>query len=278
MSQQFEQLKLTHESPAYWRVTFDHPPINLLDDNTMPDLERLLDLMQANKELKVVVFDSANPDFFIAHFSPAAGVKKLTTLKPNGLFPWADFVDRFAKVPVVTIAALRGRARGGGAEFALACDIRFASLEKAILAQIEVGSGLFPGGGALERLPRLIGRARALEVILGSDDYDAATAERYCWVNRAIPDDKFVSFVDSFARRVASFDKQALTETKRLLDLRNAGPSAADFHDTQKLFFGALSWPGAAARIPKLIKLGAGQYGDWELNYGRRLNELGSSE
>jgi enoyl-CoA hydratase/carnithine racemase len=136
-------------------------------------------------------------------------VKKLTTLKPNGLFPWADFVDRFAKVPVVTIAALRGRARGGGAEFALACDIRFASLEKAILAQIEVGSGLFPGGGALERLPRLIGRARALEVILGSDDYDAATAERYGWVNRAIPNDKFVSFVDSFARRVASFDKQA---------------------------------------------------------------------
>jgi enoyl-CoA hydratase/carnithine racemase len=120
MSEPFNQLSLTRCSNAYWRVTFNHPPINLFDNNTVPELEHLLDLAEAEPKLKAIVFDSANPDFFIAHFSPAAGYKNLVTRKPNGHYPWTDIVDRLARLPAVSVAAVRGRARGGGAEFALA--------------------------------------------------------------------------------------------------------------------------------------------------------------
>jgi enoyl-CoA hydratase/carnithine racemase len=274
MSELFKQLCLTRRSDAYWRVTFDHPPINLLDDNTVPELQHLLDLAEAETGLKVIVFDSANPAFFIAHFSPAAGYKNLVTRKPNGHYPWTDIVDRMARLPAVSIAAVRGRARGGGAEFALACDIRFASLERAIFAQIEVGTGLIPIGGAVDRLPQLMGRGRALEVILGCDDFDAALAERYGWINRAIPDQEFEAFVEQFARRVASFDSQSIREAKRLVTLHGGGPTPADYDESAAAFYGKQPWPGTAARFPKLLELGSGKHSDLELNYGRRLGEL----
>jgi len=274
MSEPFNQMSLTRRSDAYWRVTFNHPPINLLDDNTVPELEHLLDLAEAEPKLKVIVFDSANPDFFIAHFSPAAGFKNLVTRKPNGHFPWTDIVDRLAHLPAVSVAAVRGRARGGGAEFALACDIRFASLERAIFAQIEVGTGLIPIGGAVDRLPDLMGRGRALEVILGCDDFDAALAERYGWINRAIPDQEFEAFVEQFARRVASFDSQSIREAKRLVTLHGSGPTPADYDESAATFYAKQPWPGTAARFPKLLELGSGQHSDLELNFGRRLGEL----
>ena len=274
MSEPFNQLTLTRRSDAYWRVTFNHPPINLFDDNTVPELEHLLDLAEAEPKLKVIVFDSANADFFIAHFSPAAGFKNLTTRKQNGHFPWTDIVDRLARLPAVSVAAVRGRARGGGAEFALACDIRFASLERAIFAQIEVGTGLIPIGGAVDRLPYLMGRGRALEVILGSDDFDAALAERYGWINRAIPDQEFEAFVEQFARRVASFDGQSIREAKRLVTLHGGGPTPADYDESAATFYGKQPWPGTAARFPKLLELGSGKHSDLELNFGRRLGEL----
>src|SRR5271168_3861475 len=248
MSESFKQLTLTRKSDAYWCVTFDNPPINLFDDNTVPDLEHLLDLAEAETKLKVIVFDSANPDFFIAHFSPAAGYKNLVTRKPNGHFSWTDIVDRLARLPAVSVAAVRGRARGGGAEFALACDIRFASLERAIFAQIEVGTGLIPIGGAVDRLPHLMGRGRALEVLLGSDDFDADLAERYGWINRAIPDGEFETFVEEFAQRVASFDSQSIRETKRLVGLRARGATPADYDESAAAFYGKQPWPGTAAR------------------------------
>jgi enoyl-CoA hydratase/carnithine racemase len=276
MSEPFNQLSLTRRSDAYWRVTFNHPPINLFDDNTVPELEHLLDLAEAEHKLKVIVFDSANPDFFIAHFSPAAGFKNLTSRKPNGHFPWTDIVDRLARLPAVSVAAVRGRARGGGAEFTLACDIRFASLERAIFAQIEVGTGLIPIGGAVDRLPFLMGRGRALEVILGCDDFDAALAERYGWINRAIPDQQFEAFVEQFARRVASFDSQSIREAKRLVTLHGGGPTPADYDESAATFYGRQPWPGTAARFPKLLELGSGKHSDLELNFGRRLGELWS--
>jgi enoyl-CoA hydratase/carnithine racemase len=276
MSEPFNQLSLTRCSDAYWRVTFNHPPINLLDDNTVPELEHLLDLAEAEPKLKVIVFDSANPDFFIAHFSPAAGFKNLVTRKPNGHFPWTDIVDRLAHLAAVSVAAVRGRARGGGAEFALACDIRFASLERAIFAQIEVGTGLIPIGGAVDRLPDLMGRGRALEIILGCDDFDAALAERYGWINRAIPDQEFEAFVEQFARRVASFDSQSIREAKRLVTLHGGGPTPADYDESAAIFYGKQPWPGTAARFPKLLELGSGKHSDLELNFGRRLGELWS--
>lgn len=276
MSEPFNQLSLTRRSDAYWRVTFNHPPINLFDDNTVPELEHLLDHAEAEPKLKVIVFDSANPDFFIAHFSPAAGFKNLTTRKPNGHFPWTDIVDRLSHLPAVSVAAVRGRARGGGAEFALACDIRFASLERAIFAQIEVGTGLIPIGGAVDRLPYLMGRGRALEVILGSDDFDAALAERYGWINRAIPDLEFEAFIEQFARRVASFDSQSIREAKRLVTLHGSGPTPADYDESAATFYGKQPWPGTAARFPKLLELGSGKHSDLEMNFGRRLGELWS--
>jgi enoyl-CoA hydratase/carnithine racemase len=269
----FEQIKLDRRSASYWRVTFDHPPINLFDDNTVPDLVRLLDLAEAEADLKVIVFDSANPDFFIAHFSPAAGYKNLTTKTAEGHYAWTEITQRLSHLPAVSIAAIRGRARGGGSEFALACDIRFASRERAIFAQLEVGTGLLAIGGAIERLPGLMGRGRALEVLLGSDDFDADLAERYGWINRAIPDDEFEAFVEAYAQRVASFDKQSIRETKRLLLLRDAGPGAADYDETSATFYGQ-QWPGIVSRFPKLVELGSGQHSELELNFGRRLGGL----
>jgi enoyl-CoA hydratase/carnithine racemase len=276
MSESFKQFSLSRISNSHWRVTFNHPPINLFDDNTVPELEHLLDLAEGEPKLKVIVFDSANPDFFIAHFSPAAGYKNLVTRKPNGHYTWTDIVDRLARLPAVSIAAVRGRARGGGAEFALACDIRFASLERATFAQIEVGTGLIPIGGAVDRLPYLMGRGRALEVILGCDDFDAALAERYGWINRAIPDQEFEAFVEQFARRVASFDGQSIREAKRLVIQHGGGPTPADYDESAAAFYGKQPWPGTAARFPKLLELGSGKHSDLELNFGRRLGDLWS--
>ena len=273
MSETFNQFRLDRRSSAYWRVTFDHPPINLLDDNTVPELERLLDLAEAAADLKVIVFDSANPDFFVAHFSPAAGYKNLTTRKESGHFAWTEICQRLVNLPVVSIAAVRGRARGGGSELALACDIRFASRERAVFAQLEAGTGLLAIGGAIERLPRLMGRGRALEVLLGSDDFDADLAERYGWINRAIPDAEFEDFVEAFAQRVASFDGQSLRETKRLVTLHGTEPAPAQFDESAAAFYGQ-PWPGTASRFPKLIELGSGRESDLELNFGRRLGDL----
>lgn len=274
MAISFKQFRITRNSAAYWRVTFDNPPINMLDADTVAELTQLLESMESDEHLRVVVFDSANPEFFIAHFDTATELETILTPCSNGLFPWVDFVDRFAKLPVVTVAAIRGRARAVGSEFALACDIRFGSLEKAILAQIDVGAGLLPGGGALERLPRLVGRGRALEIVLGAEDFDAATAERYGWINRAIPDADFERFVEAFARRIASFDKQVLAEAKRLINAHSDEPSAASINETQSAFFGALTWPAVSKRVPKLMALGSGQRSDLELNFGRHLGYL----
>lgn len=178
MSEQ-TQLRIAHDSPALWRVAFDNPPINLLDPDTIRELHQLVATIEAAEALKVVVFESANPDYFIAHYD----ISRASETPPY----WADFTMRLAHAPVVSIAAVRGRARGVGNEFVLACDLRFASLERAFFCQPEVAVGVVPGGGALERLPPLLGRARALEVLLGSDDIDATTAERYGLANRAIP-------------------------------------------------------------------------------------------
>ena len=168
MSTNKSQFKLTKVNPAYWRATFDNPPINMLGPETMLELRGLVGQFEKDPDLKVVVFDSADPDFFIAHFDISRAADTPREPGPSGLPPWTDLTVRLARAPVISIAAVRGRARGVGNEFALACDLRFASLEKAIFGQPEVGSGLIPGGGGLERLPLLAGRARALEVIAGA--------------------------------------------------------------------------------------------------------------
>jgi enoyl-CoA hydratase/carnithine racemase len=155
--------------------------------------------------VKVVTFESANPDFFIAHLDVAKAVER-----PEVLGLWRDFVLHISSTPVVSIAKVRGRTRGIGNEFVLACDMRFAGRQSAVFGNPEVGVGLISGGGALEWLPRLIGRSRALEFLLSGDDFDADIGERYGWVNRALDDSDLDSFVDAFVRRLGSFDREAL--------------------------------------------------------------------
>lgn len=264
MTQPFTVRKM---HPAAWRVLIDHPPINTITDSMYDAFYDLVGEIEADPDLKIVTFESANPDFFIAHYS---------TAEPRSRFgtpAWIEAARRLQESSVVSVAVIRGRVRGGGCEFTLACDVRFASREKAIFGQPEVGTGLIPGGGALERLPLLVGRSRAIEVILGANDFDAATAERYGWINRALPDAELDSFVDTFERRIASFDKQALTAAKAIIN-RVGLPDPAQLQSTQDLFFKTFGWQGARDRAQKLRELGIGRPGSLELNLGRELENL----
>ncbi|HEY4179124.1 MAG TPA: enoyl-CoA hydratase/isomerase family protein [Kofleriaceae bacterium] len=256
-------------TPGHWRVTLNNPPINLLDDAMYDAFYDLVGEVEADSTLKVVTFESAHPDFFLAHYG-ASGQKSRF-----GVPRWIDAARRIAESSVLSIAVIRGRVRGGGSEFAMGLDIRFASREKAIFGQPEIGTGLIPGGGALQRLPLLVGRARALEVVLGADDYSADVAERYGWINRAIPEADLDGFVANFVRRVLSFDKQALATAKSIINASGGLPSHSQLQSTQDLFFGAYGWEGFKKRVPVLRERGIGQAGDFELHLGHNLGELG---
>src|SRR5262245_34118167 len=176
-----KQILLTRRSSAYWRATINHPPLNIFGPNTIRQLNEVVTALETDEHVKVVVFDSAIPGFFLTHYDFVAKIEETTSLPPGptGLQPLPDMLVRLSRAPVVSIALIRGRATGVGSELALACDMRFASREKAILSQFEVGAGIVPGGGPMARLPRLIGRGRALEVFLSADDFPGALAERY---------------------------------------------------------------------------------------------------
>lgn len=276
MASAYEQLTIDRETPAFWRVTFDHPPINQVDPETLRELDALVSELETAQEVKVVVFASADHDFFLAHWDLASAERPAgpgTEAPPS----WTDISLRLAQVPVVSIALIRGRARGIGSEIALACDMRFASIERAIFGQPEVGVGLVPGGGAMERLPLLAGRARALEIVLGADDFDAVTAERYGWINRALPDAQLDAFVTRLAERLASFDKQALVEAKRSIN-RHALPSVDDLNASKSTFQGAFAWPGVKVRAMKLMALGIGTRSDLEMRFGDHLPGLAQEQ
>lgn len=275
MTASLTQFTITEESAGYWRVTFSNPPLNLTDPETLLELQQLVDLIESDDTLRVVVLDSADPDFFINHYDVSRVADFPLAPGPTGLPTFIDTTTRLTTSPVVTIASIRGRTRGGGSEIALACDMRFASLERAIFAQIEVGAGVFPGGGGLERLPLLVGRARALEIVLGSDDFDAATAANFGWVNRALPDYELDAYVDNLARRIASFDKPALAEAKRLINRRTL-PSADDLMQTQDAFLGSFSWPTREERGARILRKAAEVGPDFEARFGHHLGDLGT--
>src|SRR3954463_15299095 len=211
-------MRLTRRSRACWRVTFDNPPLNVMGPETVRQFQALIDAIEADEDVRVVVFDSAVDGFFLNHSDFLARLEDLTSLPPGptGLPPWPDFLARLPRAPVASIALIRGRATGNGSELALACDMSFASREKAILSQWEVGVGLVAGGGPMARLPRLIGRNRALEVLLSADDIRGDLAEAYGYVNRSLPDASLDDFVEALAVRIASFDRWAIANTKRL--------------------------------------------------------------
>lgn len=270
MIRKYTQLTIDRSKPGLQTVTFSNPPINLLDPVTITELQMLVSDLETDSSVKVVVFQSADPDFFIAHFDTAKAAQTPSDPGPTGHAPWLDFVLRLSGGPFVSIAKIRGRTRGVGNEFVLACDMRFASRQQAVFGNPEIGVGLPPGGGALEWLPRIVGRSRALEIVLSGDDFDADTAERYGWVNRTLDDGDLDTFVDNLAARLASFDRQALGAVK--IQINRVGvPAGAEFESSSGMFFAALAWPPAVARRAKMRDLGYGVRSEFELNFGRFL-------
>jgi enoyl-CoA hydratase/carnithine racemase len=268
------RLTIDAVTPAYWRVIIENPPINLYGPEMFAELNVLMDNIDTDRDLKVVVFESANPDYFVAHYDLDRG--EVVPDQPGAaeFSAWPKFVTRLAQSRVVSVAKLRGRARGHGSELALACDMRFASKEKAVLAQVEVGVAVVPGGGATEWLSALAGRSRALEIICGADDFDADTAEKYGWVNRSIPDAELDAFVDNFARRVASFEKRALELAKKLVNARAGIPSEAERWSSNQAFIGTTSWPETQALIGKMYEKGLQKEGDFELRLGHHVGHV----
>jgi enoyl-CoA hydratase/carnithine racemase len=276
MAKSANQLRIIEETPAYWRVVFDNPPLNIMGATMFRGLQELLARMETCSDLRVVVFESANPDFYLAHFdlSDIAGslglMQSTDASAPTVLM---DTFVRLTKSPVVSIAKIRGRARGVGSEFVLACDMRFASRENTVLAQVEVGSGVHPGGGGTERLPHLVGRGRALEIIIGSDDFDGETAERYGYVNRAVPDARLDYFVDKLARRIATFDRRPMEAAKNLVNQVSL-PPAERLADSQNSFLTAVTWPETQRRFKTLFDRGLNKPGEMENGYGELLSTI----
>ena len=271
-----EQIYLTRRSLHYWRVTIDRPPLNIFGPETIPQLNEIITALETDKQVKVVVFDSAVEGFFLTHYDFLAKLEETTSLPPGptGLQPLPDMLVRLSRAPVVSIASIRGRATGVGSELALACDMRFASREKAILSHFEVGAGVVPGSGPMARLPRLMGRGRALEVLLGADDIPGDLAELYGYVNRSLPDSDLDAFVESLATRIASFDKRAISETKRFADVASLPP---DFEIAPEwdVCFASIMRPAAQERIKKLMERGFHQPGDVEDRLGYYVSQLG---
>jgi enoyl-CoA hydratase/carnithine racemase len=271
------KIHLARKSDAYWRVTFDMPPLNIFGPANIPQLEEVVSALETDERVKVVVFDSAVTGFFLTHYDFLAKPEDSARfpLGRTGLHPLPDMLVRISRAPVVSIALIRGRATGVGSELALASDMRFASREKAVLSQWEVGAGLVPGGGPMARLPRLIGRGRALEVLLGADDINGELAELYGYVNRSLPDSELEGFVDRLARRIASFDKQAIADTKQLADSANLPPDS-EIAPEWDAFVHSVARPAAQERIRKLMDLGFHRPGDVEDKLGHYVGQLGS--
>ena len=244
-------------SDGICRATIDNPPINLLNADLITELGRFAAEVAADDEVRVVIVDSADPAFFVAH-ADITLIQRLptddTTLHDE-LSPFDAVVDLFRTMPKATIAVIEGIARGGGSELALAFDMRFAALGKARLAQPEVAIGIIPGGGGTQRLPRLVGRARALEVILGCEDIDAATADAWGYVNRALPPDELRAFVATLAARIASFPPDVIAAAKRAVDTA-AGDPTIGLRIEDQLFRETLAGPAAAERMQAFLHNG----------------------
>ncbi|WP_298928212.1 enoyl-CoA hydratase/isomerase family protein [uncultured Ramlibacter sp.] len=269
------RLKLDASNPLIWRVTIDNPPVNLYDPEMFAELRLLMDRIEADKQLKVVVFDSANPDYFVAHYDMVRGNVIPDAPGAAEFSEWPNFVTRLAHSRVVSIASIRGRARGHGSELALACDMRFASREKAVFAQIELGVAVVPGGGAMDWLPALVGRSRALEIVLGADDFDADTAERYGWINRALPDAQLDGFVNELARRIAGFERRPLELAKKFINERAGIPSEAQRWASNQAFIGTTHWPEPRQRVAQLMTQGLQQDSDTERRLGFHVGQHG---
>lgn len=271
-SRSWKHLIIDRRSPGYCRVTFDHPPINTVTATTVAELAELVGLIEQDPDLNVVVFDSANPDFYLAHYDLEHDPGRTAALGngPTGLPAWVDVLVRLSRAPVVSIAAIRGRARGAGSEFVLACDLRFASRENTLLGQFEVGIGVVPGGGPMARLSRLVGRGRALEILLVADDLDASRAEHYGYVNRSIPDGRLDTEVAAIASRLDRFDHDALRRTKSHVD-RVTLPDEAELLPALMDFRELFGRPAQQDRWARLEAAGLNRDSELERSLGQRV-------
>src|SRR3954454_9070287 len=269
------QINLTRLSAAYWRITFDNPPLNLMGPQFVREFRDIMTAIEADEQVRVVVFDSAIEGFFLNHSDFLASFEDLKSIPPGptGLESWPDILVRLTRAPVVSIALIRGRATGNGSEIALACDMTFVSREKAVLSQWEVGVGMVAGGGPMARLPHLIGRGRALEVLLSSNDIGGELAEAYGYVNRALPDAELDGFVDTLATRIAAFDKWAIANTKRLV---NASlPADVEIAAGWDACMASVARPSTQARLKAFMKLGFHKPGPAENELGAYLGRIG---
>jgi enoyl-CoA hydratase/carnithine racemase len=272
----FSQVKLTRQSPSHCRVILDNPPLNLMGPGFVLEFREILTALEADEQVKVVVFESAVEGFFLNHSEFLAKLEDLTGIPqgPTGLEAWPDILVRLTRAPFVSIALIRGRATGNGSELALACDMSFASREKAILSQWEVGVGLVAGGGPMARLPRLIGRNRALEVLLSSEDIRGDLAEFYGYVNRSLPDAELDDFVAALAARIATFDKWSIANTKRLVNAASLPPDV-EIAAGWDACLTSIARPAAQEKIKTLFDRGFHKPGDAEDRLGVYVGQLG---
>jgi len=268
-------LIITKYSSSFWKVTLDNPPINLMGPDMVAGLQRLMDEIETNNELKVIVFDSANEDYFVSHFDVLRGAELPQVSGKLGVTQWIDVSNRLHNAGVISIAVIRGRVRGIGSEFILACDMRFASKEKAIFGHLEVGMGLLPGGGAAEYLPLLSGYARAMEIAVSSDDFSAEIAEKYGWINRAFPDEELDAYVGNLATRISGFELAALQATKStMLKRAGGGPNPFEIQESSNKFFELFQRPAAQKLFAKLMDMGFQTESDTETRLGHFLGTL----
>jgi enoyl-CoA hydratase/carnithine racemase len=268
------QLRVTRHSPAYWRVTIDNPPINVMGPEMVRQFQEVINDLEADEQVRVVVFDSAVDGYFLNHSDFLAKLEDLTSMPagPTGLPPWPDFLVRLTRAPVVSIALIRGRATGNGSEITLACDMSFASREKTVISQWEVGVGMVAGGGPMARLPQLIGRNRALEVLLSSEDIGGDQAEAYGYVNRALPDAELDAFVEALATRISKFDKWAIANTKRLVN--TSLPPDVELGAGWDACIASLGRPAAQEGIKALFAQGFHKPGDAEDRLGYYVGQI----
>src|ERR1700734_3735703 len=269
------QIRLTRSSSAYWRITFDNPPLNVMGPPFVREMREIITALEADEEVQVVVFDSAVEGFFLNHSDFYADMKDLTSMPqgPTGLEAWPDILVRLTHMPVVSIALIRGRATGNGSEIALASDMSFASREKTRLSQWEVGVGMVAGGGPMARLPRLMGRQRALEVLLSSNDIRGDLGGAYGYVNPSLPDAELDGFVEALATRIASFDKWAIAKTKRLVNA-NSLPPDVEMAAGWDACIASLGRPATQARLKALFDQGFHKPGDAEDRLGFYVGRL----
>jgi enoyl-CoA hydratase/carnithine racemase len=258
-------------------VTIDNPPINLFDQTLYADMRRAASELRDDRDVRVVVLCSSTPGFFIAHFDVGLILRIPTDLPaPTELNDFHLMCETFRTMPKATIAVVEGRAGGGGSELALSCDMRFADLDGAIFNQPEVALGIIPGGSGTQRLSRLVGRSRTLEIVLGCDDVDAAQAERWGWINRALPSAELWPFVNRLAARIASFPPHAVAAAKASV-LRAEKEIEADLLAEGEAFNGTLGGPGTRTAMERFLASG-GQTVAGEQRLGELAGELGAAQ